>query len=430
MHRLNGSDRASFAVVGRVEPGHNGPTMSDPTIQGIPPTETIEAWNQTELASAIQRCASAGLPIVDYGVFHGGLGHPPPPRYARVIQSPGVVEHAVADMTVRVRAATSLRELARHLIEHRQWLPLDGAEGTITIGEAIAHNAYGPLRPGFGSLRDMLLGLKFTNARGEQIAVGGRTVKNVAGYDVTKFLVGSMNTLGVLTEATLRTWAMPEQVTSVSLPNLPLTELGRNLPTLIASDAAPVYLDAQRRPGESFVTHVGYAGSADSCAAQFHALRQWLLGIGYDPKRHGAARADRSLIKDAGERAGRIGWRPPAAGLAKLIVRPGHLGEAMTELAEMRLPHDTTIDGLPMHGVAWLGGDWTATGADLIDHDLTVLARKYRGVRIWLRRPGGAEHLSPAAPAQDDWAMLRKLKAAFDPDDLFNPGRIFGRDHD
>jgi len=430
MHRLIPPIDRSFqgSVVDLKQDRHNARFMADEdSIQGVAPGQTVEAWNQTELAGAIQRAAAQGTPIVDYGRFHRGLGHPPPADHVRIVQASGVIEHHVADMTVRVRAATTLREIARHLIDQRQWLPLDGAEGTITISEAIAHNVYGPLRVGFGSLRDLLLGLKFMNHMGEEIAVGGRTVKNVAGYDVTKFMVGSLNTLGVITEATLRTWAIPEQVTMVTLPELSLTLLGQHMSTLIASDATPTYLDAQRAPGGTLVTHVGYAGSAASCAAQFHALRQWLIGIGYDPKAKGARRVDQSLIKDAGDRAQRIGWRANAAGLVKLIVQPGHLGQAIEAMTELRLPADTYIDALPMHGTAWVGGPWTSTGADLLDHDLTVLAKRFHGVRIWMQRPEGAEYLVPAAPPQADWPILRALQRTFDPNQLFNPGRMFGR---
>lgn len=401
--------------------------VDSPTIQGIAPAATFEAWNQTELAATVQRCLADRLPIVDYGRFHDGLGHPPPPRFACIRQASGVIEHAVSDMTVRVKAGTSLRELARHLIEHRQWLPLDGAAGTITIGEAIAHNVYGPLRAGFGSLRDLLLGLKFVNEQGEEVAVGGRTVKNVAGYDVTKFMVGSLNTLGMLTEATLRTWAIPEQVTTVSLPSLPAPLLGRNITSLITSDATPVYLDAQQLDDGRRVTHLGYAGSPEQCAAQFHALREWLLDIGYDPKANRAERIDQSLIKDAAARASRLAWRAEADGIVKLIVQPGHLGQAIEAADELHLPPGTVIDALPMHGVAWLGGPWSAMGADLLDHHLTVLAKRFGGVRIWERKPAGAEHLAPFAPSQSDWPILRALQRTFSPNQLFNPGRMFGR---
>ena len=400
----------------------------DGAIQGVHAAEAIEVWNQTELAAVIRRCAEAGRPIVDYGQFHRGLGHPPPADHVRLIHPTGVIEHDVSDMTVRVRAGTTLRELARHLLQHHQWLPLDGGEGTITIGEAIAHNVYGPLRCGFGALRDLLLGLKFMNGAGEEIAVGGRTVKNVAGYDVTKFMVGSLNTLGVLTEATLRTWAVPEQVTRVILPELPPAVLDRAMPALIASDASPTYLDLQQRAGEMPVTHLGYAGSPASCAAQFQALRDWLQQVSYDPKRAQADREDGSLIRDAAVRAQRIGWRPLADALVKLIVRPGTTAEALDALSSMDLPADTTLDALPMQGAIWLGGAWPARGVDGLDRALTALAERLDGVRIWLNRPADAAHLAPFAPAQSDWPILRALTRTFDGRQMFNPGRLFPRE--
>ncbi|MEX2111107.1 MAG: FAD-binding protein [Gemmatimonadaceae bacterium] len=123
----------------------------------------------------------------------------------------GVVSYTPGDLTLTVRAGTSLREIASATAEHGQWLPLDPYgpdEGS--IGATIATGSAGPLSTAFGTPRDLLLGMEFVTGRGEVVRAGGKVVKNVAGFDLTRLLTGSWGTLGVITEATVRLFARPK----------------------------------------------------------------------------------------------------------------------------------------------------------------------------------------------------------------------------
>jgi glycolate oxidase FAD binding subunit len=122
----------------------------------------------------------------------------------------GVVSYVPGDLTLTVRAGTTLGEIERVTLEHDQWLPLDpygSSDGT--IGATIATASAGPLAASFGLPRDLVLGLEFVNGRGEVIRAGGKVVKNVAGFDLSRLLTGSWGTLGVITEVTLRLYARP-----------------------------------------------------------------------------------------------------------------------------------------------------------------------------------------------------------------------------
>ncbi len=122
----------------------------------------------------------------------------------------GVVNYVPGDLTVTVGAGTTLGEIERITGEHDQWLPLDpfGSDDG-SIGATIATASAGPLATSFGSPRDLLLGLEFVNGRGEIVRAGGKVVKNVAGFDLSRLLTGSWGTLGVITEVTLRLYARP-----------------------------------------------------------------------------------------------------------------------------------------------------------------------------------------------------------------------------
>ncbi len=128
----------------------------------------------------------------------------------------GVVSYVPGDLTLTVRAGTTLDDIRRITREHDQWLPLDpyGSDDG-TIGATIATASAGPLTTGFGLPRDLLLGLEFVNGRGEVIRAGGKVVKNVAGFDLSRLLTGSWGTLGVITEVTVRLYARPNVDRSV-----------------------------------------------------------------------------------------------------------------------------------------------------------------------------------------------------------------------
>ncbi|MEA2706167.1 MAG: glycolate oxidase binding subunit [Gemmatimonadaceae bacterium] len=122
----------------------------------------------------------------------------------------GVVSYVPGDLTLTVRAGTTLAEIGRITGEHDQWLPLDpfgSDEGT--IGATMATASAGSLAASFGLPRDLLLGLEFVNGRGEIVRAGGKVVKNVAGFDLSRLLTGSWGTLGVITEVTVRLYARP-----------------------------------------------------------------------------------------------------------------------------------------------------------------------------------------------------------------------------
>jgi hypothetical protein len=124
--------------------------------------------------------------------------------------APGGMECFTRDMTVTISADVSLAAAQAKLAEFNQWLPIDG-DVQSGVGELVETNSTGPLRLGYGGWRDLLLGVQFLNGRGELVTAGGRTVKNVAGYDLTKFMVGQRGIFGRLVTLTSRTYRRPAE---------------------------------------------------------------------------------------------------------------------------------------------------------------------------------------------------------------------------
>ncbi|WP_066327338.1 FAD-binding oxidoreductase [Anoxybacteroides amylolyticum] len=130
----------------------------------------------------------------------------------------GIVEHAVADMVITVKAGTKFQELQDYLAEYRQKIALDPfLPQSATIGGVIAANDSGPKRLGYGAARDSVIGLRLIYPDGTVIRTGGKVVKNVAGYDMNKLFIGSMGTLGILSEITLKLRPLPKYESLVLL---------------------------------------------------------------------------------------------------------------------------------------------------------------------------------------------------------------------
>src|SRR5258706_14722512 len=116
------------------------------------------------------------------------------------------------DLTISVEAGMSFAELQRTLAEHRQMLPLDPPwleEGT--VGGVVAANLSGPLRRQYGTARDMIIGMTFATLEGKLIASGGMVVKNVAGLDMAKLMIGSFGTLAAIAVVNFKVFPMPPE---------------------------------------------------------------------------------------------------------------------------------------------------------------------------------------------------------------------------
>lgn len=158
----------------------------------------------------------------------------------------GIVEHTVGDMTLTVKAGTTFNELQEYLANFKQKISLDPAWPEFaTIGGIIAVNESGPKRLGYGSSRDVVIGLRNVYPDGTVIRSGGKVVKNVAGYDMNKLFIGAMGTLGVVSEVTvkLRPLAKYESLILLSFPEGNFEEIRAFTKKLLDSTMEPVTLE-------------------------------------------------------------------------------------------------------------------------------------------------------------------------------------------
>ncbi len=171
-----------------------------------------------EMAATIRTHRAAGVRLIGAGTKPALVGHAPDPslqtaRIGEILLSSrrltGIVEYEAAEFTITARAGTPIRALDDALAENGQSLPFDPPFAGATLGGAIAAGLAGPGRVRFGGVRDFVLATTWVDGHGRVLRSGAKVVKNAAGFDLPKLLVGSLGRLGALAEVTLKVLPRP-----------------------------------------------------------------------------------------------------------------------------------------------------------------------------------------------------------------------------
>ncbi len=310
----------------------------------------------------------------------------------------GVSEYQPAEFTFTALAGTRVTTVAAVLAEHGQYLPCDPllAEAGATLGGTVAAGANGPGRYRYGGLRDFILGVRYVDAEGRLISAGGKVVKNAAGFDIPKLMVGSLGQFGVLAELTFKVFPRPEAYATWQLD---LPSLAEGIAALVRLTAAPLDLDSvDLAPTARGATlWVRLAGLADALPARLARLRQ-LLGGGEQMPEADEAR----FWRDARE----LTWVPTGWSLVKVPVTPKKI---------LKLDQEIATDALRRYSVAGQVA-WIAT-PDAAGLE-TTLARNGLSGLILL---GPASKVRLGSHAGEPFE--RRVKQALDPHGRF-PDRV------
>ncbi|MGN6369157.1 MAG: FAD-binding oxidoreductase [Phycisphaerae bacterium] len=231
-----------------------------------------------------------------------------------------VLDHAIPDMAITVHAGITLEALQRHLAWHDQWLPVDPpiianppgrTPNHRTLGGLIATNSLGPLRfgspggSGVGDWRLLIMGMKWIDASGTLIKGGGRTMKNVAGYNTPRLMIGACGSLGAIAEITLRTFARPQDERCAIFFCTSAEQAENLLAEILTSTTTPAYVQAigartfagnplqLPSPTRGIAVVAGFLDRPPSCAAQITAIRELPAAAGIESIAQTAAQAGR-----------------------------------------------------------------------------------------------------------------------------------------
>jgi glycolate oxidase FAD binding subunit len=304
----------------------------------------------------------------------------------------GIIEYSPTELVITVRAGTPLVEVENRLARERQMLPFEPphlGEGT-TIGGTIACGLSGPRRPYVGAVRDMVLGTRIINGLGEILRFGGQVMKNVAGYDVSRLMVGAQGTLGVLLDISIKVMPVPEweQTLCLQLSEAEAIEFMNRLASKpVPLSAACIVPEIEAGKGQLWLRLSGVETAVKEAKKEIGGE---LIELG---KQFWFDLCERKL--DFFKQPGAL-WRlslPPAS-------------------PPLQLPGSCLVD--------WGGAQrWLVTQAS---------AQKVRevasdlGGHATLYGDQGAE-LSPLTPSLS--ALHQRVKDKFDPQLILNPGRLY-----
>jgi glycolate oxidase FAD binding subunit len=334
----------------------------------------------------------------------------------------GIVDYAPEELVVTLRAGTPIGEVEALLAQRNQMLafeppdlgPLLGREaGQGTLVGAVMGNLAGPRRLSAGAARDHLLGFSGVNGRGEAFKSGGRVMKNVTGYDLSKLLTGSWGTLAVLDQVSVKVLPAPDQTRTLML--LGLADEAAVKAMCAALGSPHDISGAVHLPGR---TALRIEGVAPSVEARLRALRELLADSG-------------AKTEELGTLESRIFWREvrdvaplkaaPDAVVWKISCPPTEGPALVGRIKAQRPAAEAFYD--------WSGGlVWLALPASAdADHAIVRGAIGATGGHATLMRAPEAVRASvrvfhPQSPALA--ALASRVKESFDPKRLFNPGRM------
>ncbi len=351
-----------------------------------------DADASAELAQRILRAAHDGTPLdIVAGGSKAFLGRITQSEPFDVSGHRGIVSYEPTELVITARAGTPLAEVERVLADRGQMLAFEPPHygAAATLGGTIASALSGPRRPYAGAARDFVLGIKLLSGEGRVLSFGGQVMKNVAGYDVSRLMVGAMGTLGVLLEISLKVLPLPAKSATMGFS----LDAAGAIDKMNAWAGTPLPLSgAYHDEGRLYVRLSGTAGGVDEAVDR-------LAGEGGEPS-------------EDGER-----WR---------ALREHELAHFDTETPVWRLSVPPATPPLTLPGttlIDWGGAlRWLASNAE--GERIRRTTQAVGGHAMLYRngdRRGDVYH--PLSPAM--LALHRRLKSGFDPKGILNRGRMY-----
>jgi len=314
----------------------------------------------------------------------------------------GIVDYDPTELVITARAGTPLSEIEQAMRASGQMLAFEppqfgpGAVPAATLGGCVAAGLSGPRRPYAGAVRDVVLGVRILDGKGDDLAFGGRVMKNVAGFDVSRLMTGSLGTLGVLLDISLKCLPLPKaEATRVF-------ECGANDAIRWANEWGGRPLPVSATCFHGGVLSVRLSGAAPAVEAA-------ITKLGGD------------ALLDAA--AGDVFWRGVRDQTHPYFAPATDAGAPLWRLAVRSTAPDADLGGEQL--IEWGGSLRWLIGGERVDASrLRAWAQSHGGHATLFRardKAPGAFHPLPETML----ALHRRLKAAFDPAGILNPGRLY-----
>jgi glycolate oxidase FAD binding subunit len=392
--------------------------VDPPLIDDVRPQALARPATVAELGDLVRRAAAEGFGLFPVGgATHLHIGLPPvkPGVAVDMTALDQVIDYPARDMTVTVRAGITIAKLHAILAAENQRLPIDVADPErATLGGAIAVNASGPRRFGFGTLRDYVIGISFMDDAGNEVKAGGRVVKNVAGYDLCKLHIGALGTLGIVTQVTLKLKPTPEErAVMIFSFHHGFDEVTDLLDRVHRSQTRPAVVDViSNRPSERRLV-IGYEDNSEAVAWQIASIQKELGASHFELHTGDQAEFNWPFVTDP---------------QAKLAFQANLLPSALPTFFDRLLEFPQLIWQAHAGNGIIIGRSHTDLPLDTAVNAMTALreiAVAAQGNLIVTRcPPAWKRELKIWGEPRGDLALMRAVKRELDPRNLFNPGRF------
>ncbi|ABY35345.1 MAG TPA: FAD-binding oxidoreductase [Chloroflexus aurantiacus] len=397
-------------------------------IYGQSPLLTVAPGSLEELAQTVARLAAERVAIVPWG---GGTqqmwGRPPARPFAVVITNrlSRILDYTPDDLTISVEAGMTLGALSTALAANGQMLPIDAPlPERATIGGLLATAMDGPRRLGYGSARDLLIGIRVVEATGRISKAGGMVVKNVSGFDMMKLYLGSFGTLAIIASANFKLIPQPRASASILCRATSPEPLWKVVNAIAASQLTPVaveYLEGVELTGATFALAVRSEGLPAAVERHLRDVTSFATqaGVRAEVLRDEAHSSLWTAINDL----------PQTATVAadELVVRvtclpatmPGVLATVRMAAQRLNVPLQGSVRAL--NGVAYL----RVRGAvDQLREWHAAILQAAPQTTI-MAAPAALVVEAPVFGAQlPNLDLMQRIKQEFDPEHLLNPGRF------
>jgi glycolate oxidase FAD binding subunit len=438
-------------VVGEDHVIHDPDKLKDYALDGKVPRAVVSPGTIEEASKTVAYANEQRLGVIPRGngskMGIGGI-----PEKADLVLSTRrlnrTTDRDCENLTLSVESGVTLSEVQRELGGRGYFLPLDPPfTDKATLGGIVATNSSGPRRLIYGTARDLITGIKSIFPNGDVVVSGGKTVKNVSGYDMVKLLIGSLGTLGVICEITFKLLPLPERKGTLLIHFPSLGDANGFAHEIMSSQLIPASLDLLNATAADGMRHAMSSRKPD-----------YLVAIGLEGVAEGVDRQ----ISEMGERGRKHGALNPVAlnaerqdgfwiavrdvthGLAKnypnlislksnvLISKSGELLGSYEKIAN-NLGMECAFVNRCGNGILY---SHVLVGEDLdsrIDSSMQLItqftaeALRYEGNLVVESAPLAIkEKVDVWGQPRSDYRIMRRLKEEIDPAGTLNPGRFIG----
>ena len=390
---------------------------STDTVDGVVPGLVARPADTAQVAEVLKAAHAHGLTVVPRG-RGTKLSWGTAPTSADVLLDVSalgqVLDHAAGDLIVDTQAGVPLATVQEVVAQGGQRLSLDETVTGASIGGSLATNASGPRRVAVGTARDLLIGITVVRADGVVAKAGGRVVKNVAGYDLGKLLVGSFGTLAVITEAVFRLHPAPSASRWVTVPVADPVQAQDVVQSVIHAQAVPAAIEVEWAEGAGSVSVLleGRDTGVDGRTSTVLELLGDASSASEDPPASGATYPwDVSATGD--DRATALKLTFALSGLSDVLTVAGETGLRVRGSAGAGVLYAALDSGTPQQVV------------DVV-HRLRDICTRHGGSTVVVDAPAAvkaAVEVWGPVPAID---LMLRVKSQFDPDHRLAPGRYVG----